>query len=177
MSAPNRHYVPGHRLPKALMVLAGCAVMILGAAELAGPARLIWHGTTTVGEVVKVVRTAPGEPEQVFTHPGTIEQDRNPRAIFWPHVEYQSEDGANHIATLTSASSWRPAYRVGEQMQIAVDPDQPELAVPIYDLRTWVFGGVFAGLGTFMIFLFGVLLHRAGRPIPVPEDTPPEAAL
>ena len=62
-------------------------------------------------------------------------------------------------------------------MTIAVDPARPDLAVPVYDLRTWVFGGVFAGLGAFMVFLFGVLLHRAGRPIPVPEDTPPEAAL
>lgn len=177
MSAPARHYVPGYRLPKALMVAAGLGILALGVAELAAPTWLVLRGSTTVGEVVRILRTAPGESEQVFTQPGTIEQDRNPRAVFWPFVEYFTEDGAAHMARLTSASSWRPAYAVGEQMRIAVDPARPEVAIPVYDLRTWVFGGVFAGLGAFIVFLFGVLLHRADRPIPVPEDTPPEARL
>lgn len=167
-----KHYVPGYVGAKVVMILAGLGILALGLAELARPAAAVRGGGVTVGEVVRVQRTAPGEPEQVHTTPGAIEADANPRAIFRHYVEYQSEDGANHVAQLTSASSGRPVYTVGEQLRIAPDPSDADLAWPVYDLRTWVFGAVLAGLGLFTIFIFAILLRHARRPIPMPEDTP-----
>lgn len=172
---PRPTYTPGYLLPKALLTGVGVAVLALGLAELRHPLHVVRRGEQTVGEVVRIVRTAPGEKEQTFLAPGAVAQDHNPRAIFWHFVEYQSADGANHVAKLTSASSWRPVYLVGEQLRIAIDPAQPELAIPVYDLRTWVFGSVFSGLGLFMIFIFGTLLRRARRPIYLDDDPPATA--
>lgn len=169
---PRATYTPGYTLPKALLTGLGLAVLALGLAELRYPLHVVRRGEQTVGELVRIVRTAPGEAEKTIATPGAVAQDHNPRAIFWHYVEYQSADGVNHVAKLTSASSWRPIYLVGEQLRIAIDPDQPELAIPVYDLRTWVFGSVFAGLGLFMVFIFGTLLRRARRPIPLDDDPP-----
>ena len=175
MTDTTRYYVPGHAGTKALMTALGLAISALGLFELSGPFCAWTSGGRTVGEIVKVVRTAPGETDRVFNTPGTVERDRNPRAVFWHYIEFQTADGANHVAKLTSASSSRPIYSVGEQIRIAPVPGSPDLAVPLYDLRTWVFGGVFTGLGLFVSAIFGVLLRRCRDPIPVPPDTPHEA--
>jgi hypothetical protein len=167
-------YTPGFFWTKVISLAISVVVFGAGVYDLWFPARLVFGGARTRAAVVRVDKVKPGFTTEVYTTTQPIAEDKNRSAVFTHYIEFNIPDGASIATKLNIASQVKPVYGVGEKVAIAYDPRKPEIAVAVYDQRTWAVGffvalvGLFFGVASFYMALY------ARTPIEVPADTPDE---
>jgi hypothetical protein len=172
-----RTYTPGYTAAKVVLIGAGLLVAALGGAQLAAPLHATFAGTRVSAEVVRVVKTKPGLPDEIYTTPQAIPADTNRSARFRAYVELPAAGGTPQVAELGVGRQLRPSYVVGDTVVVAFHGAQPALVHVVYDLATWTAGGFLLLGGLVFAGAFAHLALRSRRPIAVPDDIPADAVL
>ncbi len=167
----RRVYIPGYLPWKLAGLFCGLITCALGLAQIYRPALAWWQDGLREATVVRVVKTKPGFPDTVYETTASIPPDGS-HAVFQHFVEYQDKPAHRVTLLLNVSSQGKPAYQVGDSVQIACLRGQEDLAYAIDSLATWTLGG--------LVFLFGLLLsasmamlsYYALTPIEIPPDTP-----
>ena len=119
-------------------------------------------------------KTRSGFKTEVYTTTQAIPEEKNRSARFWDYVEYMTPDGRTVTAKLNIASTLHPAFTVGTKVRVSFDKADPDIALAIFDIRTWVIG-IFIFMVGFCYavpaLFFAIFAHK---PIEIPEDTPDE---
>ena len=137
---------------------------------------MLWAPTTAVlggsieeARVSRIVRSAPGLPDQV------IRIRREPRdeshtITFRHYVEVVLPDDTTREFRMAVDSRRKPYASVNDTFRVAFLPEG-EVAFGVFHHRTWAFGAGFVGMGVTLLALSGYLLAQVGRPVVIdPED-------
>lgn len=172
-SAASASFAPG-RVPAKVVALA-LSLLLMAASlwELSWPALRVLRGTRTTAEVIGFRETRPGLPDRSRSVDYGTQEDRTREITFFCEVEYMNVQGALAHAELNVASQLRPPYRLGEEVPIAYQSDEPELALAVYDWRTWALGLFLSAAALCFVAMSAVILLTARTPIPLPAGVEP----
>jgi len=122
--------------------------------------------------------TASREPGHLVRAPGTvvrIVQDSDAMRAYRPIVAYLATDGRRREVAGNTASTV-PAYDIGENVDVLLDPDHPERAALIDDFAQRWFPVAVPALLAIASFAIGGLLIAGERRRRQSEPSPPRAA-
>ncbi|MDN7431062.1 DUF3592 domain-containing protein [Burkholderia sp. AU45388] len=137
----------------------------------------------TIGVVLFVLAgvlaiTASREPGHLVRAPGTvvrIVQDSDAMRAYRPIVAYLANDGQRREVAGNTASTV-PAYDIGENVDVLLDPDHPERPALIDDFTQRWFPVAVPALLAVTSFAIGGLLIASERRRRQSDPTPPRAA-
>lgn len=176
-------YVPGRAWEKILMATMGALVFLFGAVNLEEPLRLLVRGQPAQAEAWRVVRTAPGQPEQSYSSDLEVEtaiQQGDRGAQFWNDFRFTSGDGREMTARLPVGSPIKPLFSLRDSdglpsaMTVYYDPGEPAAVVFPGVIGTWFVPGMAVCLGLLELLLGLVLFFHSSRPITISQHPHPD---
>lgn len=173
-----RLYAPGHRFGKALMILAGVALVAFGASQLLPPVRLVLFGKRANAEAAWVVKTKEGLPPVILKTDAEIDAARELRDrsyVFWNDFRFNTEDGQSITVRPGAGSETGPLYHLLDEdglpttLPVYYDPSKPRsVAFPLI-VSTWLAPAVIMLSGILAAIIGAVLFYWANTPIEMPH--------
>jgi hypothetical protein len=165
-------------------MLIGAGLMVVGIHLMWTPLRLLAVGTSTTGEVARILRVKPGIAEEVFTSEADLkdaekadEKDRD--WVYLPVVRFTASDGKTHEHASSKGSQIKSPWRLHddtglpERVRIRYDPKDPQRAFMPLDVRVWFLPGSIFCIGAWIMLVFGVFWWFARKPIVLPDQHQP----
>jgi hypothetical protein len=134
--------------------LVGAGVTLTGVWFLIRQALLLRRGRTVPGKVIDLAKT---------------------NGCFAPVFRFSDAQAIERVVTSGSGSN-RPTYRVGDQVAVLFDPDQPEQAVIRSFVSMWLPGVVVTGFGLIALVI-GLLFLFADSRKESPKRSPHRVSL
>ena len=90
---------------------------------------------------------------------------RSPYSYFTPIIEFTTPEGAKYVLEYTEDNPDRPLYKIGEELTICYDPEEPRRFM-IYDPKAeYLVAGVWIVVGLGIIYLMFFFDFNSKPPI------------
>ena len=122
-----------------------------------------------------IVRTEPGEPDQVVRHRKAFKAEGNMGVHFQHWVSI--ENGAAPLVYRLGVDSRKIPYaNVNDRIEVVFFPDDPEeIAFAPGHARTWGIGVLYSAIGLTFLVAGIPMLWAVGKPIVIDPEAPPES--
>ncbi len=170
-------YTPGFSRCKILFVAGGIALAMLGFSLIMEPLYLVLCGRHTQAEVCAVIKTKPGIPDKVLTHPRQVLLELEPQDrsyLFWNEFKFQTETGQVIVTRAPIASRLKPLYTLTDADGlpttdlVCYNPHDPRRITFPLIVSTWFAPGILIGIGLLAIGVGATLFHWSKIPIELP---------
>jgi len=177
-------YTPGYSKLKALMILWGLLLFILGLWQLLGPLRLIAFGERTQAEAAYVLKTKAGFPDLILKDDLQIQAQLDPKdrsSIYWNEFTFQTRDNREVTVRANVGSHAKPLYPLIDEDGLPTtdliyyDPNHPETVVFPMIISTWFVPGVLVLFGLLGTMIGSVLFYWSQKPIELPHIPSPNS--
>jgi len=179
---PTSTYTPGYARQKALVLVFGLILLVLGAWQLWTPLRLMAFGVRTQAEATDVVKAKAGLPDLVLKDNAQVlanQETRDRTYTFWNDFSFHTADGRLMSVRTTVGSQLKPIYPLLDSDGLATtdtiyyDATHPEIVVFPGIISSWFAPGMLVFVGLLSIVIGSVLLYWANKPIELPHIPSP----
>jgi len=170
-------YIPRGLGGKLVFFLFSVGLTALGVWMLWDPAQSYFVGERGEGRVTRIVRSEPGEPDQVIRVRRKFDEAGH-TVHYTYYVEVLDDEGRPHVMKMGVNSQNLPYAQYNDTFEVIYMPGG-EIAYGLWHHRTWAFGLALGSVGLILIMLSTYLLWHVGKPIEIdpenPEDLEEEA--
>lgn len=177
-------YTPGYVPQKIGFLAISIVIFVIGAVKLVPDLVFIATGKFIQAEVVGIIKTREGLPEENVTQDEqwkSLELMHDRSSTYWNEFTYTPENSLPVRFRSAFGSQFRPLNPLLDidglpsTQWIVHDVKHPQRMAQPLELSNWFVSLTMSLLGIMGIAISGMMLYYARRPIPVPYVPPPDA--